>query len=131
MKTWVNKSWADAKSIDFKLGSKGKPIFSKIGKCYYGVLQHGYEGRKIFQAIKYNLEKDVPLRVVGISNGKITSKKKLKNERVSSKTKLTKLTKMLDKFYAKHNGKPNWNEVIDHMGFVPESVNENQKELIR
>jgi len=131
MKTWVNKHWADAKSIGFKLGSKGKPLFSKIGKCYYGVLQHGYEGRKILQAIRYNIKSDLPLKVVGISSGKITGEKKLKNDRSDSKRKLTNLTKMLDSFYAKHNGKPNWNEVIEHMGFVPESVNENQKELIK
>tara|TARA_Y100000385_G_C13011371_1_gene601806 strand:+ start:91 stop:1116 length:1026 start_codon:yes stop_codon:yes gene_type:complete len=131
MKNWVNKHWASSEKIGFKLGSKGKPIFSKIGKCYYGVLQHGYEGRKILQAIRYNLKKDVPLKVVGISSGKITGEKKLRNERVDSKRKITALTNILDEFYDKHNGKPNWDEVFHHLGFVPESVNENQKELIR
>jgi len=130
MKIWVNKHYADAKRLGFKLGAKGKPLFSKIGNCFYGVLQHTYESRKILQAVRYNLEKDVPTKLVGISDGTITSKKQLEKERRSSLRKLKKMTNELDDFYAKHKGKPDWDKIIIHMGFVPEDVSENPKELV-
>ena len=131
MKNWVNKHYADAKRLGFKLGSKGKPLFSKIGNCFYGVLQKDYEARKVLQAVRFNLEKDVPLKLVGISGGKITSKKQLEKERKSSLRNIKKITNELDDFYAKHGCKPPWHKVFIHMGFVPEDASENPKELVK
>ena len=39
MKRWVKQHFADAKRLGFKLGLKGKPAFSKISNCYFGILQ--------------------------------------------------------------------------------------------
>jgi len=131
MKRWVKQHFADAKRLGFKLGLKGKPAFSKISNCYFGILQFGYESRKILQAIDFNLKKDVPLRVLGLSDGKITSMKKLKNQRAGIRRNLTRITNNIDKLYKKYRGNVPWEtEVINIFGDVPESINENVKEPV-
>ena len=130
MLRWVNKHFADAKRLGFKLGKKGKPAFSKISNCYFGILQYGYESRKILQAIAFNLKKDVPLKVLGLSDGKITGVKKLKKQRTAIKRNITRITNNIDNLYKKYNGNVPWDEVIDIFGFVPESVNEDVKEPV-
>ncbi len=130
-KKWISRHFADAKKLGFKLGSKGKPMFSKISNCYYGIMVRTYEARKLLQAINYNLKKDVPLKVLGLSKDAITSKKKLKAERSAIRRNLTKLTNSLDEIYKKYNGNVPWEkEVIGIVGFVPEDVNEDIKEPV-
>lgn len=129
-KRWVSKHFADAKRLGFKLGPKGKPKYSKKSDCYFGIVQKGYESRKILQAIEFNLKKDCPMNVLGLSDGKITSKKKLKNDRTTISRNLTKLTNRLDAIYEKYNGNVKWKEVINLFGFIPEDVNEDVKEPV-
>ena len=45
-----------------------------------------------------------------------------------TKSSFTKIQNNLDKLY--ENGKPDWNEVIDHMGFIPQHTSENIKDPI-
>ena len=80
---------------------------------------------------KDNLKKDVPLRVLGLSDGKITSMKKLKNQRAGIRRNLTRITNNIDKLYKKYRGNVPWEtEVINIFGDVPESINENVKEPV-
>ena len=133
MKSWVNKHFADAKKIGFKLASKGKPAFSKLSNCYFGILQYKYEYRKVLQAIEMNVKKNVPLRVLGLSEGKGMTMKKLKNDRAGIKRNITKITNNIDKLVSKYHGeesKIKWEEVIDLFGFIPESINEDVKEPV-
>ena len=134
MKKWVAKHFADAKRLGFKLGARGKPAYSKISDCYFGILQFGYEYRKLPQAIAFNLKKNVSLKVLGLSDGKITSMKQLKNQRSGVKRNLTRQTNNIDKLIFKYHGeksKIQWDEVIDIFGFVPESFgNEDPKEPV-
>lgn len=133
MKNWVKPHFADEKKIGFKLGSKGEPLFSKLANCYFGILQYKYEYRKVLQAIAMNVRKNAPLKVLGLSEGKGMTMKKLKNDRAGIKRNITKITNNIDKLVSKYHGeesKIKWEEVIDLFGFIPESVNEDVKEPV-
>ena len=133
MKNWVKPHFADEKKIGFKLGSKGKPAYSKKSNCYFGILQYKYEYRKVLQAIVMKVKKNVPLKVLGLSEGKGMTLKKLKNDRIGIKRNITKITNNIDKLVSKYHGeesKIKWEEVIDLFGFIPESVNEDVKEPV-
>jgi hypothetical protein len=133
MKNWVNKHFADGKKLGFKLAAKGKPAFSKIADCYFGILQYKYEYRKVLQAIEMNVKKNVPLKVLGLSSGKGITLKKLKSDRAGIKRNMTKITNNIDSLVLKYHGEPSkikWDEVISLFGFIPEDVNENVKEPV-
>tara|TARA_Y100000310_G_C20533470_1_gene739676 strand:+ start:48 stop:1088 length:1041 start_codon:yes stop_codon:yes gene_type:complete len=131
MKNWVNKHFADAKKLGFKLGSEGRPAYSKKSNCYFGILQYKYEYRKVLQAISTKVRKNVPLKVLGLSEGKGMTQKKLKSNRIGIKRNLSTIFNNFDKLVEMYHGeksKIKWDEVIHVFGFVPESVNEDPKE---
>ena len=130
LKNWVKPHFADEKKIGFKLGSKGKPAYSPKANCFFGILQYKYEYRKVLQAIAMKVKKNAPLKVLGLSEGKGMTLKKLKNDRIGIKRNITKITNSIDKLVEMYHGKKckiKWEEVIDVIGFIPEDVNEDPK----
>ena len=130
MKNWVRPHFGDAKKIGFALAAKGAPKYSKVSDCYFGVVQRTYEDRKLLQAIMSYISSGVGYKLLGLSDSKATSKKALKNQRTSIKTKLTKLQNGLDRLYGK-SPDCGWENIIDVFGFIPEHSDEYKKEPIQ
>ena len=129
MKNWVKPHFADANRLGFKLAPNGKTKYSEKADCYYGVNESGSEVRKILSAVDRYVNKGKTTRLLSFISGRfLTSVKSMKSKRKATKSSFTKIQNNLDKLY--ENGKPDWNEVIDHMGFIPQHTSENIKDPI-
>jgi len=128
MKNWVNKHFADAKRLDFKLGPDGRTKYSEKADCYYGVNESGSEVRKILSAVDRYVNKGKTTRILSFVSSKfLTSVKSMKNKRKATKSNFTKIQNNLDKLYEMFNGKPDWNKVLDQMGYIPHHTSEDIK----
>ena len=129
MKNWVKPHFADADRFGFKLAPNGKTKLSEKSDCFYGVNESGSEIRKVLAAVDRYVNKGKTTRLLSfVSSRFLTSVKMLKNKRRATKSSFTKIQNNLDKLY--ENGKPDWNKVIDHMGFIPQHTSENIKDPI-
>tara|TARA_Y100000310_G_C20530972_1_gene738423 strand:+ start:66 stop:1076 length:1011 start_codon:yes stop_codon:yes gene_type:complete len=129
MKNWVKPHFADANRLGFKLAPNGKTKLSEKADCYYGVNESGSEIRKVLAAVDRYVNKGKTTRLLSFISGRfLTSVKSMKSKRKATKSSFTKIQNNLDKLY--ENGKPDWNEVIDHMGFIPQHTSENIKDPI-
>jgi|9_EtaG_2_1085328.scaffolds.fasta_scaffold41169_1 hypothetical protein len=123
---WIDRHWQSAPTYGFFLHKK-KPLLNPQGNVYQISMTFGYEPRKIIDAIKRYVSEGIPTEVICNVSTSTSSKKSLDKKRLAIKNNIKKIQSNLDKLYGKNK---QWNRIIKFLGFVPQHIDEDIKNLI-
>lgn len=123
---WIKKHWANPPAYGF-IKSKGDWTYNAAGNCYQVTLPMGYESRKLKTALDYFLKDGKKTEfILHIAKG-VSDLQTLNKQRDTMRKNIKKYTGNLDKFYGK---KGDWNNCFKIIGFVPQHIDEDIKQII-
>ena len=125
---WVDTSWSPSSNkYNFKLGT-----FDMKQKLYFDYMLNGHEQHKIMDAVRRYMDEGVKtMFVCGVRVQDITGEKRLKNIRKNMIKDMKKVMAYQNKFFKKTDWTNEWRKVFEVLGFVPQSKNENNGDLLK